>query len=170
MRNCRLINKSLIVFLLPIMLLLSGFSKFAYYNSINPSVIKTTTLENFFSTTTMPTDILSKLLGTGKNSHANTCENSDSQKDNKFITDAFACISSPYSFTTLKNITVFACAGISSLNDLNVSMNIEYPLKIPFWRLIVFLLLLKLLKPILPRSSSINYFNYYRYRETCALF
>lgn len=168
MKSYRLIFKSLIVFLLPMIILLSGFSRFAYYNNINPSVIKTTVLENFFSTSTLPTDILAKMLGTDKNSPVKTGEKSGSQQDNETICNSFAFISASPSFTLLKSTTLFACMGFHSLNDININMNIEYPLKIPLWRLVVFLLLLKLLKPILPRSSSVNYYNY-RYGKACAL-
>lgn len=164
------VKKRFVVFLLPIMTILSGFSSFAHYSNINTFSVKTTVLENFFSTLNLPANALAKMLSSKNNSNTDSGNKKDSQKDNKFINDNFALPSFSNSFMSVKNIILFAGADIiAGLNNIAISMNIEYPLKIPLWRLIFFLLLLKLLQTVLPRSSSVDYNNYYKYREACAL-
>ena len=116
-----------------------------------------TITEHFFSDRNFSDDIIESLFLQKMQSNKQHKKNDESkQKDNKF--DYF--LLSNKIVPTITNVNTFSCM----LPDIKnvcaktcLSNEINYPLKIPFWKIIFLLLILKVLFNVLPRSISINY-------------
>lgn len=117
------------------------------------ALTKTDVIEQFFSTVNFPTDIISKMV------QNKTVPQNMPETDNKIKLKIKEYMLSLNIFSFAEK-TSYVCnqALHFCIYDNNIfAEKIEYPLKIPFWRSIILLLLLKLLFNILPRSVSIKY-------------
>ncbi|MBR4632308.1 MAG: hypothetical protein IKO48_03185 [Elusimicrobia bacterium] len=115
-------------------------------------------VEHFFAVKTFSDDIVANMLSQKMNGNKQqrSKKNTDKKDFNK-ITE-FLVPSTVYK-TTLNSSFNFNNINNGILFITNYfSKEIEYPLKIPFWLLSVFLLLLtKILFNVLPRSISVDY-------------
>lgn len=151
--------KSRVLSLFVMFFLMFNFMSLTITNIKNSDVIKSGMLEHFFSVKTFSDDIIANMLSQKMNANKqqNNKKNTDKKDFNRIISEFL--IPSIISETVLNSNLNFN--GISSdiLFITNyLSKEIEYPLKIPFWLLSVFLLLLtKILFNVLPRSISVNY-------------
>lgn len=116
-----------------------------------------TVTERFFSDRSFSDDIIESLFLQKMQGDKQHKKNDESkQKDNKFncfllankivpaVTNVNAFL---YKLSDVKNVYIKTC----------LSNEINYPLKIPFWKIIFLLLILKVLFNVLPRSISVNY-------------
>ena len=151
--------KSRVLSLFVMFFLMFNFMSLTITNIKNSDVIKSGMLEHFFSVKNFSYDIIDNMLSKklNANKQQNNKKNTDKKDFNRIISEFL--IPSIISETVLNSNLNFN--GISSdiLFITNyLSKEIEYPLKIPFWLLSVFLLLLtKILFNVLPRSISVNY-------------
>lgn len=117
------------------------------------TLTKTALVEKFFSTVNSPTDIISKMVQ-NKTSPQNM---PDTDNKIKLKIKEYMLSLNVFSFTekvsSVYNEVLSFCVYGSNV----FAEKIEYPLKIPFWRSIILLLLIKLLFNILPRSVSIKH-------------
>ena len=116
-----------------------------------------TVTEHFFSDKSFSYDIIESLFLQKMQGNKQHKKNDESkQKDNKFdgfllsnkIVPVITNVNTfSYMLSDIKNVCVSVCLN----NEIN------YPLKIPFWKIIFLLLILKVLFNVLPRSISVNY-------------
>ena len=147
-------NKALSLFV--VFFLVLNFMSLTITNIKNTDVIKSSIVEHFFAVKTFSDDIVAnkKKKKMNGNKQQKNNKNSDKKDFNK-ITE-FLVPSMVYK-TTLTSTFNFNNVNIEFIANY-LSKEIEYPLKIPFWLLSVFLLLLtKILFNVLPRSISVNY-------------
>ena len=151
-------NKALSLFV--VLFLMLNFMSLTVTNIKNTGVFKSSIVEHFFAVKTFSDDIVAKMLSQKMNGdkQQNSKKNSDKKEFNK-ITE-FLVPSMVYK-TTLNSSFNFNNVDITFIANY-LSKVIEYPLKIPFWLLSVFLLLLtKILFNALPRSISVDYIKMY---------
>ena len=138
--------------------LMFNFMSLTITNIKNSDIVKSSIIEHFFAVKTFSDDIVANMLSQKMNGNKqeNSKKNSDKKDFNK-ITE-FLVPSIVYK-TTLNSSFNFNNINKGILLLINyLSKEIEYPLKIPFWLLSVFLLLLtKILFNVLPRSISVDY-------------
>jgi hypothetical protein len=113
--------------------------------------------ERFFSDRNFSDDIIESLFLQKMQGDKQHKKNDESkQKDNKFdgflVSDKIVPVITnvntfSYMLSDIKNVCVSVC----------LNSEINYPLKIPFWKIIFLLLILKVLFNVLPRSISVNY-------------
>ena len=117
------------------------------------TLTKIALVEHFFSTVNFPTDIISKMV------KSKTAPQNMPETDNKIKLKikeyvlSLNILSFTEKVSSVYNKLLSFCIGSNNI----FAENIEYPLKIPFWRSIILLLLMRLLFNILPRSVSIKY-------------
>ena len=147
-------NKALSLFV--VFFLVLNFMSLTITNIKNTDVIKSSIVEHFFAVKTFSDDIVANMLSQKMNGNKQQKNNKNSdKKDFNKITE-FLVPSMVYK-TTLTSTFNFNNVNIEFIANY-LSKEIEYPLKIPFWLLSVFLLLLtKILFNVLPRSISVNY-------------
>ena len=149
-------NKALSLFIM--LFLMFNFASLIITNIKNTDVVKSSMVEHFFAVKTFSDDIVANMLSQKMNGNKQqrSKENTDKKDFNK-ITE-FLVPSTVYK-TTLNSSFNFNNINNGILFITNYfSKEIEYPLKIPFWLLSVFLLLLtKILFNVLPRSISVDY-------------
>ena len=135
-----------------------NFASLIITNIKNTDVVKSSMVEHFFAVKTFSDDIVANMLSQKMNGNKQqrSKKNTDKKDFNK-ITE-FLVPSTVYK-TTLNSSFNFNNINNGILFITNYfSKEIEYPLKIPFWLLSVFLLLLtKILFNVLPRSISVDY-------------
>ena len=149
-------NKALSLFV--VLFLMFNFMSLTITNISNTDVVKSSIFEHFFAVKTFSDDIIANMLSQKMNGTKQQKSNKDTdKKDFNKITEFLVpsivyktLLNSGFSFNNVNNGVLFL------INYL--SKEIEYPLKIPFWLLSVFLLLLtKILFNVLPRSISVDY-------------
>lgn len=149
-------NKALSLFIM--LFLMFNFASLIITNIKNTDVVKSSMVEHFFAVKTFSDDIVANMLSQKMNGNKQqrSKKNTDKKDFNK-ITE-FLVPSTVYK-TTLNSSFNFNNINNGILFITNYfSKEIEYPLKIPFWLLSVFLLLLtKILFNVLPRSISVDY-------------
>jgi hypothetical protein len=149
-------NKALSLFIM--LFLMFNFASLIITNIKNADVVKSSMVEHFFAVKTFSDDVVANMLSQKMNGNKQqrSKENTDKKDFNK-ITE-FLVPSTVYK-TTLNSSFNFNNINNGILFITNYfSKEIEYPLKIPFWLLSVFLLLLtKILFNVLPRSISVDY-------------
>ena len=149
-------NKALSLFIM--LFLMFSFASLTITNIKNTDIVKSSMVEHFFAVKTFSDDIVANMLSQKMNGNKQqrSKKNTDKKDFNK-ITE-FLVPSTVYK-TTLNSSFNFNNINNGILFITNYfSKEIEYPLKIPFWLLSVFLLLLtKILFNVLPRSISVDY-------------
>ena len=147
-------NKALSLFI--VLFLMFNFMSLTITNINNTDVVKSSIFEHFFAVKTFSDDIVANMLSQKMNNNKQQKRNKDTdKKDFNKITE-FLVPSIVYK-TTLNSSFNFNNVDILFIVNY-LSKVIEYPLKIPFWLLSVFLLLLtKILFNVLPRSISVDY-------------
>lgn len=147
-------NKALSLFI--VLFLMFNFMSLTITNINNTDVVKSSIFEHFFAVKTFSDDIVANMLSQKMNNNKQQKSNKDTdKKDFNKITE-FLVPSIVYK-TTLNSSFNFNNVDILFIVNY-LSKVIEYPLKIPFWLLSVFLLLLtKILFNVLPRSISVDY-------------
>ena len=149
-------NKALSLFIM--LFLVFNFASLIITNIKNTDIVKSSMVEHFFAVKTFSDDIVANMLSQKMNGNKQqrSKKNTDKKDFNK-ITE-FLVPSTVYE-TTLNSSFNFNNINNGILFITNYfSKEIEYPLKIPFWLLSVFLLLLtKILFNVLPRSISVDY-------------
>lgn len=143
---------------------------FAVYIKNTDMSLKTnvpdTVVSKFFTVVNFSNDIVSSMLKQ-KTAGENKINNKNTQTQKNNILD-IAVTNISINFSNYKNIKTKLYQQISVLkNSLSAQCLIDYPLKIPFWRIIVFILLFKMLFNVLPRSISIS--KNINYRQACTL-
>ncbi|WP_372519813.1 hypothetical protein [Candidatus Ruminimicrobiellum ovillum] len=126
-------------------------------NIKSSNVIKSGIVEHFFAAKSFSDDIVANMLSKKMNGNKQKSKKDTDKKDFNKITEFLVpsivyktSLNFGFSFNNVNNGVLFL------INYL--SKEIEYPLKIPFWLLSVFLLLLiKILFNVLPRSISVDY-------------
>ena len=149
-------NKALSFFV--VLFLMFNFMSLTITNIKNTDVIKSSIIEHFFAVKTFSDDIVANMLSQKMNGNKQQNSKKDTdKKDFNKITE-FLVPAIVYK-TTLDSSFNFNSANSGTPYITNyLSKEIEYPLKIPFWLLSVFLLLItKILFNVLPRSISIDY-------------
>lgn len=111
----------------------------------------------FFSVKNFSTDIvgkmfLQKIQKHKKDNKANKKEQNNNQNNLLLLSGVQIISSINFEFNNFAQTL-----SIISLYTYNLKTILNYPLKIPFWRIIFLLLILKILFNVLPRSISINY-------------
>ena len=138
--------------------LMFNFMSLTITNIKNSDIVKSSIIEHFFAVKTFSDDIVANMLSQKMNGNKqeNSKKNSDKKDFNKiteFLVPSIVyktTLNSSFNFNNINN-------GILFITNY-FSKEIEYPLKIPFWLLSVFLLLLtKILFNVLPRSISVDY-------------
>ncbi|MDD5102129.1 MAG: hypothetical protein PHH62_03995 [Endomicrobiaceae bacterium] len=125
--------------------------------------VPNTVVSKFFKVLNFSNDIVSS-MGKQKTTTQNK-KNTQTKKDNVWDI-SFTSISINYA--NYENIKNELKQQISILTNLfSAQYLIDYPLKIPFWRIIVFILLFRMLFNVLPRSISIR--KNINYRQACTL-
>lgn len=150
--------KSKVLSLFVMLFLMFNFMSLTITNIKNSDVIKSGMIEHFFSVKAFSDDIIANILSQKMNGNKQQNSKKDTdRKDFNKITE-FLIPSIVYR-TTLNFGFNFNNVNNDILSIANyLSKEIEYPLKIPFWLLSVFLLLLtKILFNVLPRSISVDY-------------
>ena len=149
-------NKALSLFV--VLFLMLNFMSLTITSIKYSGVIKSSIVEHFFAVKTFSDDIVANMLSQKMNGNKQQSSKKDTDKKdfNKIIEFLVPSIvyktslNSGFSFNNVNN-------GVLFLTNY-LSKEIEYPLKIPFWLLSVFLLLLtKILFNVLPRSISVDY-------------
>ena len=109
----------------------------------------------FFSAKNFSMDIVEKMFAQKmQNNKQDNKTNKKEEKNNK--SNDF--LMSNTEITSLVNFEFTNFVSTVALYTYDCSKTIlDYPLKIPFWRLIFLLLILKILFNVLPRSISVNY-------------
>ncbi len=109
---------------------------------------------DFFAVTNSSNDIISSMIA--QNGVAGNSINTAQTNDKDFLNVVF--IAAGQNFKSFyKNInSQFKKYKNSYLKNLIVSDSVDYPLKIPFWEFIFFILLFKMLFNVLPRSVSVK--------------
>ena len=149
-------NKALSLFI--VLFLMFNFMSLTITNIKNSDIVKSSIIEHFFAVKTFSDDIVANMLSQKMNGNKqeNSKKNSDKKDFNKiteFLVPSIVYKTTLNSSFNFNNIN----KGILLLTNY-LSKEIEYPLKIPFWLLSVFLLLLtKILFNVLPRSISVDY-------------
>ena len=109
----------------------------------------------FFSVKNFSTDIVEKMFvqKMQKNKHNNKTNKKEQNKNQNMLVSLLNSeITSVFNF----EFNNFISTIILYTYDYSKQI-LDYPLKIPFWRCIFLLLILKILFNVLPRSISINY-------------
>ncbi len=149
-------NKALSLFI--VLFLMLNFMSLTITNIKNTDVIKSSIIEHFFAVKTFSDDIVANMLSQKMNGNKQQKNNKNSDKKDfnkitEFLVPAIVyktILNSGFNFNNINSDILFLTNYLSK--------EIEYPLKIPFWLLSVFLLLLtKILFNVLPRSISVNY-------------
>ena len=148
--------KNRVLSLFVVLFLMFNFMSLTITNINNTDVVKSSIVEHFFTVKTFSDDIVANMLSQKMNNNKQQKSNKDTdKKDFNKITE-FLVPSIVYK-TTLNSSFNFNNVDILFIANY-LSKVIEYPLKIPFWLLSVFLLLLtKILFNVLPRSISVDY-------------
>lgn len=109
----------------------------------------------FFSAKNFSMDIVEKMFAQKMQNNKQdnkTNKKEENNNQNNVVLLSNTAITSLFNFefsNFVSTIAVYTCECSKTILD--------YPLKIPFWRLIFLLLILKVLFNVLPRSISINY-------------
>lgn len=149
-------NKALSLFV--VLFLMLNFMSLTITSIKYSGVIKSSIVEHFFAVKTFSDDIVAKMLSQKMNGNKQQNSNKDTDKKDfnkitEFLVPAVVyktTLNSNFNFNNINNDILFMTNYLSK--------EIEYPLKIPFWLLSVFLLLLtKILVNVLPRSISVDY-------------
>jgi len=126
----------------------------------------TDVVSKFFKVVNFSNDIVSS-MAKSKAASENKINNKNTQTKKNNILDA-ALTNVSINSSAYKNIKATIYGQFLTLKDSAVMWHlINYPLKIPFWRIIVFILLFRMLFNILPRSISIR--KNIIYRQACTL-
>lgn len=149
-------NKALSLFVM--LFLMFNFMSLTITNIKCSGVIKSSMVEHFFAVKTFSDDIVANMLSQKMNGNKQQKSKKDTDKKGLNKITEFLIPSIVYK-TTLNSNLNFNNVNNGVLFITNyLSKEIEYPLKIPFWLLSVFLLLLtKILFNVLPRSISVDY-------------
>ena len=141
-----------------IFFLMFNFMSLTITNIKSSGVIKSSMVEHFFAVKTFSDDIVANMLSQKMNGNKQQKSKKDTDKKGLNKITEFLIPSIVYK-TTLNSNLNFNNVNNGVLFITNyLSKEIEYPLKIPFWLLSVFLLLLtKILFNVLPRSISVDY-------------
>ncbi|MBO7431442.1 MAG: hypothetical protein J6U02_00915 [Elusimicrobia bacterium] len=141
--------------LLIVLFFLFNFLSLSLFNGKDSVYVKNSSLEQILSVLQNPTDMLSNMMDNNSATKTDNTKKDVEEKSNflEYIlpTDTIN-ISSPsnnFVYLLIKNIAnnFYNC----------LSLEFDYPIKIPFLGCIFLLLLLKLIFSILKRSISINY-------------
>ena len=149
-------NKALSFFV--VLFLMFNFMSLTITNIKNTDVIKSSIIEHFFAVKTFSDDIVANMLSQKMN--GNKQQNSKKDTDKKDFNKITEFLVPAIVYKTTLNLSFNANNINSDILFLTnyLSKEIEYPLKIPFWLLSVFLLLItKILFNVLPRSISVDY-------------
>lgn len=126
----------------------------------------TDVISKFFTVVNFSNDIVSSMVK-NKTGCGNKINNKNTQSKKNNILDA-ALTNVSINSSAYKNIKAKIYCSLLTLKNSTVMQNfINYPLKIPFWRIIVFILLFRMLFNVLPRSISIR--KNIIYRQACTL-
>ncbi len=136
---------------------------FLFFNSLSLTlanikdnrVISFGIVAQFFSAKNFSMDIVKKMFAQKMQNNKQNNETNEKEQDNN---QNNVVLLPNIGIMSLFNIGYNNLVGTNVLYTYDCSKTIlNYPLKIPCWRLIFLLLLLKLLFNVLPRSISINY-------------
>jgi len=123
-------------------------------------------VSKFFTVLNFSNDIVSSMVKS-KTAAENKINNKNTQTKKNGVFDA-ALTGVSINPSGYNNFKTKICGHILTLKDSLLAQNlINYPLKIPFWRVIVFILLFRMLFNVLPRSISIR--KNINCRKACAL-
>ncbi len=149
-------NKVLSLFVM--FFLMFNFMSLTINNIRNTDVIKSSIVEHFFTMKSFSDDIVANMLAQKMNGNKQQNSKKDTNKKDFNKISEFL-VPAIISKTILNPGLSFNNVNSNALFITNyLSKEIEYPLKIPFWLMSVFLLLLtKILFNVLPRSISVNY-------------
>ena len=141
--------------LLIIMFFSFNFLSLSLFNGKESTLIKYSSFEQILSALQTPTDLISKMMDNNESEKTNNTKK-DKEKNSTFLEYLLPVISVNIS-SILNNFNIYPIKYLVNSIYNCFSMEIDYPIKIPFLRCIFLLLLLKLIFSILKRSISINY-------------
>ena len=133
-------NKALSIFVM--LFLMFNFMSWTIINIKYSGVIKSSIVEHFFAVKTFSDDIVANMLSQKMNGNKQQNSKKDTDKKDFYKITDFLVPSVVYKdiLNSNFNFNIFNTDTLFVKNYL--SKEIEYPLKIPFWLLSVFLLLL----------------------------
>ena len=136
--------------------LLFNFISLTIVNIKDTKVISFGIVAQFFSAKNFSMNVVEKMFA--QKMQKNKQDNKANKKDQENNKNSIVFL--------LPNVNIMSMFGFAFYNFTDsvaiytyeyVNRILDYPLKIPFWRLIFLLLILKILFNVLPRSISINY-------------
>ena len=136
--------------------LLFNFISLTIVNIKDTKVISFGIVAQFFSAKNFSMNVVEKMFA--QKMQKNKQDNKANKKDQENNKNSIVFL--------LPNVNIMSMFGFAFYNFTDsvaiytyeyVNRILDYPLKIPFWRLIFLLLILKILFNLLPRSISINY-------------
>ena len=149
-------NKALSLFV--VLFLMFNFMSLTITNISNTDVVKSSIFEHFFAVKTFSDDIIANMLSQKMNGNKKQNNKKDTDKKDFNKISEFLMPSIISEIMSNSNLNFNSLNSDILLITNYLSKEIEYPLKIPFWLLSVFLLLLtKILFNVLPRSISVDY-------------
>ena len=149
-------NKALSFFV--VLFLMFNFMSLTITNISNTDVVKSSIFEHFFAVKTFSDDIIANMLSQKMNGNKKQNNKKDTDKKDFNKISEFLMPSIISEIMSNSNLNFNSLNSDILLITNYLSKEIEYPLKIPFWLLSVFLLLLtKILFNVLPRSISVDY-------------
>lgn len=149
-------NKALSLFV--VLFLMFSFMSLTITNISNTDVVKSSIFEHFFAVKTFSDDIIANMLSQKMNGNKKQNNKKDTDKKDFNKISEFLMPSIISEIMSNSNLNFNSLNSDILLITNYLSKEIEYPLKIPFWLLSVFLLLLtKILFNVLPRSISVDY-------------
>ncbi|MCR4663380.1 MAG: hypothetical protein K5622_05805 [Endomicrobiaceae bacterium] len=121
------------------------------FNSKTDTAVKCSAIEQILFAVNSPVDILSTMTQTDKTTQKDNNKEEQEKNFYEYLLPAQITIPNIFNFSNVLFL------DISKFITESFVVEIEYPIKIPFWQCVFILFMLRLLFVVLPRSISVNY-------------